>query len=777
MARFFKLFVIMLIFNLAFGAKLNFRDGSTLEGKVKQITEDKIILEFEFGDVERLRSEVISITKIMPSEEDVIKKAPMPKNNFEHLKNPQSTDNKVSENDNKKKSNKKVVKKSVTAKDLNHNKNKKTETENITNKSEPQVQVDDAVNESNKQIAEHLQSVMQQNTMKNLLSDSEEKDSSDDNYTVFDNSAIQESAYNSLLVLKNKLNEQHTAEKNELQNQYQKEKSILEENLENLTQKYTDLKKQNDELTNSCNNFKNEISQKNELILKNQKTIADLKNQFSDLNTKKIQVEIKTAEELKNSLIKNKELLDNEKKSLIESYEGQIQEFKKHFDVLNAKTQEISKENSDINSKLSNSERLNEDLTLQLKTKEQEFENYKLETTKKINDLSSKNSSSAIEAAISNHAETITELRNEITQLNTENQNLKNNTNRLDSDLKTAKQEISALENEKEKYKNDILKFVNDQKNIKDKNKKQQEKFVKSLVDSVLTETKTANQSDVVEIKPSETSKPATEVQSLPKKSNPISMELYRLYQEDINNFSEKLKAANDEILKLKERNLILDSELNKTKTEYQKTIQEKQISADTISKYEAELKDAKTRAEKSEQAKNDLKSEIENTIQQIRQTSKNIAASEPKPVLKETPLLEEKPKPIEKIEEPEVDVGEEDVKSKNIENTQIENKEQIQEISPTATENVIQKNTTEQEETKSIEVGTISQIEPEFSRIFIDTKEILKEGDQIFVSTTKGEAPFKIIKVYQSLNGAIAEIQIKDLMKYIKNNEVVYVK
>ncbi len=74
-----------------------------------------------------------------------------------------------------------------------------------------------------------------------------------------------------------------------------------------------------------------------------------------------------------------------------------------------------------------------------------------------------------------------------------------------------------------------------------------------------------------------------------------------------------------------------------------------------------------------------------------------------------------------------------------------------------------------------SIEVGVISQIEPEFSRVFIDTKEILKEGDLLYTPTKDGDISLTILKIYPALNGAIAEISEPGLIDNIKIKNKVY--
>jgi len=80
-------------------------------------------------------------------------------------------------------------------------------------------------------------------------------------------------------------------------------------------------------------------------------------------------------------------------------------------------------------------------------------------------------------------------------------------------------------------------------------------------------------------------------------------------------------------------------------------------------------------------------------------------------------------------------------------------------------------------EDKVTLVIGTVSQVEPEFSRIFIDIKEKIKEGDKVYVSTPKGEAAFTVIRIYEALNGAIAEIRDPKKIQNVDVNDKVYIR
>ena len=74
------------------------------------------------------------------------------------------------------------------------------------------------------------------------------------------------------------------------------------------------------------------------------------------------------------------------------------------------------------------------------------------------------------------------------------------------------------------------------------------------------------------------------------------------------------------------------------------------------------------------------------------------------------------------------------------------------------------------------VNVGTISDIETEFNRIYIETKEIVREGDLLYFMNDKGEeVSLSIIKVFKDLNGAIAELRDPQKIQSLKTQATVY--
>ena len=55
-------------------AMITFSDESKLEGKIKDARDDKIIIETEFGDIERMRSDIFSMTDLSSEETKILEK-------------------------------------------------------------------------------------------------------------------------------------------------------------------------------------------------------------------------------------------------------------------------------------------------------------------------------------------------------------------------------------------------------------------------------------------------------------------------------------------------------------------------------------------------------------------------------------------------------------------------------------------------------------------------------------------------------------------------------
>lgn len=729
-----KIWMLVLILGFHFGihaALLTFSDGSKLEGKIKDAKEDRIIIETEFGDIERMRSEIFSMTDLSAEETTLVEK-----NTFAEATSAESSTEKPAQTEDS----------SMTS----------AEPENEAEASEP---ASDLPLPLNIPPVEPVKSL----TLSSTLSTLEESDSNEDSN---DLSEIEQSAYNSLLLLKTKLSKNFESRQSSMIQSFEKERLLLEKNLRDLTQKYNALKQSSQEKDLQISALSSQLGQYKEQQIKSENSIVNFKKQLQELEEKTVKAEINRTEDIKNALTKNKELLNKEKQALTESYEGQVAELKKQLETSSQRALELAAANSSLSEKLSASEKNHELTQSALAAKEKELEAFKADIKKQFGEFSEKTSSdkSTIEKTLVSSAETLAHLREYNSKLNDENSALKEQCSSQKKDIQALKEDVEYFEKERDQYKKDLLEDMDSHRIFKKKTKKRQEKLLQSLVENAMVETQKENPPADTEFASGEKPPSSAEGQTF----EPSRLEILNLMQEDMKELNSKLQTSQKSLLKSEKEKSHLKTDLKEAQ--------------DQIRFMLSEQKQAEEKARQIEKEKTELKKQLENLIKDIREEARQNIEKQKEEFKKQfdDSLKNFEQKNMEATIEPPPDM-----KNSSAEDALFSTEEAL----PLPSSSEIEKSLAsparaepppeEEPAPTKIEVGHISQIETDLRRVFIDTKEKIKKGDLVFVQTEQGEVPFKIITVYDDslMKGAIAEIKNRKLLSFIKLNDPAYIK
>ncbi len=593
------------------------------------------------------------------------------------------------------------------------------------------------------------------------------------------NFSSEETAITSLKYLKEKLKIKYEEEQKALAENYNKEKSFLEKNLELLAKKHAKLSEDFIEQQQKYSTVSMQLEEQMLLTKKYEQEIINLKQEINYINEARLETDVKTSEKLQEAISKNKKFLDKEKSSLVESYDNHIAELEKQVNESNLKILELGKTNSDLSAKLANAEKLADQNGATLSAFEKRFSSFKEDKDKELAELKERQAKDrmALEQLLAKSAENLGSQKNELKMLQDEVVFLKDKNKTLENEIKAKDVEIEIAQKEKEQYKKDSLEAIKQQTLIREKSKEEKEKLLRTLVDTAVTEGEGDEYSGLkVEAK-----KILEEAKmSGIEESDATKSALFSLYQQNISNLNAKLNAAAEEIESLKKENASLKA--SSQNSEFQ------------LKEYERKKKNAEEQVEKLEQEKQELKTEVDQILKDIREeTQKELIANKKElrsEFEKAISTLEIKSKEKQESEEvfpepkqvpvestPPMESMDLDVKNETPFKTEEKNSENIPDEQPKDNSGETVQPAENNLSQLKLEVGVVSQIESEFSRIFIDTKEVLKENELVYINTEAGEIPFKIIKLYPSLNGAIAETKSKDKMKYIQLKASIYIR
>ena len=705
-------------------AMLTFSDGSQLEGKIKDAKEDKIIIETEFGDIERLRNEIASMTDLSSEETSLLEKK-------------------------------------ETSSDIPAGNSAQEPVQEETGEVSTQTEIPSQSSEAAPDLPLPL-NIAPVDPVKSLALSSapdplEEDDSGEENN---DLSSLEQSAYNSLLLLKNKLSKNFESRQNTMIQAFEKERILLEKNLRDLTQKYNQLKQSSQGKDLQVSTLTSQMEQYKEQQLKSEDAILAFKKQLQELEEKTVKAEVSRTEDIKNAITKNKELLDKEKQALTESYEGQISELKNQLETSSQKALEIAKTNSQLSEKLADSEKNHELTQTALSAKEKELETFKEDIQKQFGEFSEKTSSdkSTIEKTLVSSGETIAHLRDYNSKLNDENTALKEQCTSQKKELETLKEDIESLEKERDEYKTQILNGLDKHRIFKKKTKKRQEKLLQSLVENAMVETQ--KETPPAEA-PSDQKSPSSEEG---KTYEPSRLEILNLVQEDIKELNSKLELSQKNLLKSEKEKSHLKEDLKDAQEQIKFILSEQKL--------------AEEKTRQAEKEKMELKKQLETLIKEIREEARQNIEKQKEEFKKQ---FDESLKNFEEKNRANALPSSSELPDLSNEENILSSEEALPSPSPSEAEKnlkPLEVAPPAEPETK-IEIGVIAQIEADFKRVFIDTKEKVKKGDIIYVHTEQGEAPFKIITVYDDslMKGAIAEIKDKKFLENIKLKDPAYIK
>ncbi len=728
----FLMSLLLLVLNCRINAAIfTFSDESKLEGKIKDAKNDRIIIETEFGDIERMRSDIFSMTDLSSEETKILENNPPPADS-------------PAEN---------------SPKEMVHEQEKTAENseQTVSPSQNSEENVSPLPLPLNIAPVEPVKNIALSSTLNALEENDSEEESNETD-------SLEQSAYNSLLLLKNKLSKNFESRQNALIQSFERERVLLEKNLRDLNQKYNQLKESSQEKDLQINTLTSQMEQYKEQELKSEDSIVVLKKQLQELEEKIIRADINRTEDIKNALTKNKELLDKEKRALTESYEGQIAELKKQLESSSQKALEVTRANSQLSEKLAASEKNLELSQSALNSKEKELETFKADIKKQFGEFSEKTSSdkSTIEKTLVSSAETIAHLREYNSKLNDENTALKEQCHSLKKDVEALKEDLDSLDKEKDQYKQEILNGLDKHRIFKKKTKKRQEKLLQSLVETAMVETE------------KETPPPPDKLSGSDQKETssaegqtfePSRLELLNLLQEDMKELNSKLELSQKNLLKSEKEKSCIKEDLRNAEDQIRFILSEQKLAVE--------------KAKQSEKEKMEMKKQLENLIKEIREEARQNIEKQKEEFKKQfdDSLKSFEAKNLEAAlpDAPEpVDFSDFDIPASSGKN------------SPPTTASAEKKSMSPPvplpaaaEPKTKIEIGVVAQIEADFKRVFIDTKEKVNKGDIVYVQTEYGEAPFKIIIVYDDklMKGAIAEIKKKKLLKYIRLKDPAYIR
>lgn len=578
---------------------------------------------------------------------------------------------------------------------------------------------------------------------------------------------MENAAFDTLLLFRSKLQAKFEEEKSVIKAKFLQEKNFLEKNIEILAQK---LAQSHDKSNNSISENKAlHLKQQEDkaLIARYEQNIINLKNELSYITEARLKSEVATVEKIQKAIVKNKKLIEKEKQSLINSYESQINDFEKQLSDSNIQILQLAKTNSNISAKLANAEKLSDQNGSALIAMEKQFKSYKkeIENKKLISKEKTKQSQLALEKMLSNSADKLNDLTNEIKMLNEEITFLKDENKSKKMALQIKKDEITTLEADNKRYKEEMLKSMKKQQELKLSIKEKQKNMLKSLIDAAVIETGV----DGIPQNITKDAKTALYNAKLKGKIDALKNRnaLFDLFQNDIGKLTSELDQTKKELNAMQNHNVSLKTNLQKSEYQLDQLVHENKQAKELANQFKEEkniiksdvqqiIEDIRKEArENLEKQKEELQNSFQKTVDTINQQNKqqvDLGSYEDLDISND--IYEDPNKTDESPYIPELIPAEK----------QIELNEKVEDIkAPETTDRV------------SIEVGVISQIEPEFSRVFIDTKEILKEGDILYTPTKNGDISLTILKIYPALNGAIAEISDPGLIDNIKIKNKVY--
>jgi len=577
---------------------------------------------------------------------------------------------------------------------------------------------------------------------------------------------MESTAFDTLLLFRSKLQAKFDEEKSVIKENFLQEKNFLEKNIEILAQKLAISHDQLNQYISKNKAFHLEQEENSNLIKRYEQDIINLKNELSYVTEARLKAEVATVEKIQKAISRNKMLSEKEKRSLINSYESQISEFEKQLSDSNIKILKLAKTNSDLSAKLANAEKLSDQNGSALIAMEKQFKSYRkeIENNKLLAKEKAKQSQFALEKMLSNSADKLATFTNEIKMLNEEITFLKDENQSKKESLKNKNNEITVLEEENKKYKEEMLKSIKKQQELKLSIKEKQKNMLKSLIDAAVIETG-------VDGIPKNITEDARKVLYNAKMKGKIDAlknrnALFDLFQNDISKLSTELDQTKKELSTLQNNNNSLKTNLQKSEYQVDQLVHENKQAKELANQFKEEKESIKNDVQQilediRKEAREELKKHKEELQDSFQQAVKSINQQSNKPTpgyyedldisndIYDTPSIKEDKTSLSEISQNEESIAEQKVEI---------------EAKPQDSNNRV-----------SIEIGIISQIEPEFSRVFIDTKEILKEGDMLYIPTKEGDISLTILKIYPALNGAIAEISNPDFINNIKVKNKVY--
>jgi chromosome segregation ATPase len=582
---------------------------------------------------------------------------------------------------------------------------------------------------------------------------------------------IEKSAFNSLLRLKTRMRDRFELEKRKLIDSFAHEKTFLEENLKILATRHAALNERFEKARAEISTLKIQLEEKDARIKKFETEILNLKKELDYVSEMRLKGEVASAEKLQNALLRNKRLLDKEKQSLIATFEDQISEFERQLNEANLKILELSNQKSDLSARLANAEKLADQNGAALKARENELERYRKNTEERIERIRTEKDQDrvALEKMLNQSAENILELKNRVKMLEEENAYLKDRKALLEKKLEDSAGEIDSLTAERERQEQKLLEAVKKQQDLREQIREEQEKVLETLVQSVM-----------MEHGPGGTGGDASPEGALREKAEEALLRarvagkeevmagrsaLFEIFKQDLSRTQQRLEETRQELERLRRENTEL--RLNVKRSDFQKR------------ELERRKKEAQEQARQFQEEKKEIKTNVEQILDEIRRETEEKLEQDKKSLRNEfhqaIDTMESRFSGMEmdmELDEPAADL---DYLSEPAASPDTAGEKAS--TSPVPGEAFPARDTESSSAPMTLDVGTVSQVEPEFSRIFIDTREKVREGDKVYVSTEQGEVEFSIIRIYEALNGAIAEIKEPAQIRHVEINDRVYVR
>ncbi|MBN2145036.1 MAG: hypothetical protein JW774_10465 [Candidatus Aureabacteria bacterium] len=693
---------------LSWAAKLTFYDGTILDGKIVKVTEDEVTLQYDFGQIDRQRSQIASITNMDPSEEAL----------FAAIK------------------------------------------QNAVPERQEQI-----VSFNSQPVRQERDTYAVADSQKGLLH-SDQADTEEDNLESGD---LRKSVMNSLAALKESLKVQYEKEKNELIQSFERERNLLGNKLEELSGNNSRLKEELESEKLKTSALTVRLEEQRNMNNQHQESIVEFKNELAQAHENSLKTEVVFTEKMQAALKNNREAYEKEKRSLIDDYDARNSELEKEWARANKKILELAREKTDLEARLAATEKLSDQTGKALSILEREFDKYKKDMKQNHAELkaSAEKEKGALEKLLNSSGESFVRIRDENTALQEKNTQSQEQIESLKTQIESLNDKIEFLENEKRKNQAEILRVYEKIKQTKEENKQEREKLLKSLIQGAMEKKKQAGYSGA-----------AASLQTADDSSLLGRRGMMELFQDDLNAMRSQLEKMKKHVARLNEENAFL------------KTIAQRK--SREMNQLEAELGDARTNIIRLEEEKTNLKIEMDKTVKRIRMEDKLHYERERDQIAKEhdrsVHSLESRIRELEdrisgaSASHPEpLQEEEEDVLS-----FPFLLPERRPEMKVSTKQDVILKRPSQPapEEITAIQrsssikvnVGTVSDIEPDFNRIYIETKEIVREGDMLYFLTDKGEeVPLSVIKVFKDLNGAIAEIRDPQKIQGLKIQATVY--